>query len=169
MKKAAIIGALASCAYSASAAAASPACAIISPARVEALMGMKIASMTPTKGALSEACSYLTAPGKYGPNFFVVERYTIPIPAGREVSLMMKTSDSTIVPLAGLGDSASMDTATHELVMRTGPDVYKVNSRGMVCEKAQPGEMVEEAKAKCLAKHSAVLKQAAGFILSPAK
>jgi hypothetical protein len=169
MKKIAFIGALMSCVFSASAAVASPACTIIAPAKVESLLGMKIASMTPTKGVLSEACSYLTAPGPRGPIFFVVERYTIAIPPGKEVDLMMKTSDSVIVPIAGLGDSAAMDTATYELVMRKGADVYKVNSRGMVCEKAQPGEMVEEAKAKCLAKHSAVLKQAAGFILSPAK
>ena len=50
-------------AFGASSAFAAPACELVAPAIVEAVIGQKIAKKTESKGALSEACSYLTTPG----------------------------------------------------------------------------------------------------------
>lgn len=148
---------------------AAPACELVPPASVETVLGQKIEKKTEFKGALSEACTYTTVAGTHGPSFFVIERYTIDVPKGHEQDLMMRTPANAIVAIPNLGDSATMEKETSELIMRSGSQVYKINARGIACEKAAPGQSVDEEKARCLAKHTGVLIQTAGLLLKPLK
>ncbi|MDQ1835033.1 hypothetical protein [Massilia scottii] len=144
---------------------ATPVCDILPGATIEALIGMPVVGKEASTGMFSEACVFTTAAAKQGPSMFIIEQYTKPLPADAEKDMVMTTPSSQVLPVAGLGDEAWMNSYTSELLVRRGSAVHKIIARAVECEKLAD-ETYNEQDVRCTAKRVGILKQTAAAILA---
>jgi hypothetical protein len=143
-------------------------CDEIAQSKIEAIIGLAVAEKTAHKTPFSRACVYLTVPTESGPTIFSIERYTVPVKAEDVFGLMMTHEKTDVVPLAGLGDRAWLNTFQHEIAVMRGKETFKLTT--LLClPKPGPDETNEEAKARCLAIDQAAMTQVAQLLLASRK